>query len=154
MIRSRTRRGFTLIELMIVVAIIGLLAVVGIPKFANLVTRSTEAATRGSLGSLRSALHIYYSDNEGMYPSDHLECLTASSRYIGKIPKCDLPPYHLPVNTVLNNGDLGGGAIYATDAGTWVYFNDRSVAPGAHEWGDVWVGCLHADSRGKPWTSQ
>ena len=151
---SRTRRGFTLIELMIVVAIIGLLAVVGIPKFANLVTRSTEAATRASLGSLRSALHIYYNDNEGVYPTDHLECLIANSRYIAKIPKCDLPPYHVVVNTVLNNADLGGAAIYATDAGTWVYFNDSSVAPGAHEWGDVWVGCTHADSRGFAWTAQ
>ncbi|HNG46017.1 MAG TPA: prepilin-type N-terminal cleavage/methylation domain-containing protein, partial [Elusimicrobiota bacterium] len=62
------KNGFTLIELMLVVAIIGLLAAIAIPKFANLVVKSREAAMKGQLGAIRSALSIYYSDNEGFYP--------------------------------------------------------------------------------------
>ena len=57
-------RGFTLIELMIVVAIIGILAGVAVPRYRDLVKRSKEGATKGNLGALRSALNIYYSDNE------------------------------------------------------------------------------------------
>ncbi|HND64395.1 MAG TPA: prepilin-type N-terminal cleavage/methylation domain-containing protein, partial [Elusimicrobiota bacterium] len=59
------RSGFTLIELMLVVAIIGLLAAIAVPKFANLVIKAKEASTRGKLGTVRSALSIYYADNEG-----------------------------------------------------------------------------------------
>ena len=154
MISSSRRRGFTLIELMIVVAIIGLLAVVAVPKFAGLIQKSNEATTRAGLGALRSALNIYHSDMDGSFPTDHLECLTTNTRYLSKIPNCDLPPYHLVGNTVLNSVDLSGAAIYATDAGTWVYFSDPSGAPGLHEFGDVWIGCSHPDSRGTIWTSE
>lgn len=62
-------KGFTLIELMIVVAIIGILAAIAIPKFADLIKKSKEGATKGSLGALRSALTIYYGEQEGTYPN-------------------------------------------------------------------------------------
>ncbi|OGS45662.1 MAG: hypothetical protein A2539_07250 [Elusimicrobia bacterium RIFOXYD2_FULL_34_15] len=62
------KKGFTLIELMIVVAIIGILAAIAIPKFADLIKKSKEGATKGSLGALRSALTIYYGEQEGLYP--------------------------------------------------------------------------------------
>ncbi|MBP9699558.1 MAG: type II secretion system protein [Elusimicrobia bacterium] len=58
-----------MIELILVSTIIGLLASIALPKFANLIDKSREAALKGSLGSLRSALEIYYADNEGIYPN-------------------------------------------------------------------------------------
>src|SRR3989339_435099 len=63
------KKGFTLIELMIVVAIIGILAAIAIPKFADLIKKSKEGATKGSLGALRSAITIYYGEQEGIYPT-------------------------------------------------------------------------------------
>lgn len=65
MTQIRRRSGFTLIELMLVVAIIGLLAAIAVPKFAKMVIKAKEASTRGKLGSVRSALSIYYADNVG-----------------------------------------------------------------------------------------
>ena len=61
-------RGFTLVELMIVVAIIGILAAVAIPKFAQMLEKSREGATKGNLGAIRSAVSNYYADQQGWYP--------------------------------------------------------------------------------------
>jgi prepilin-type N-terminal cleavage/methylation domain-containing protein len=65
MIRKNAKKGFTLIELMIVVAIIGILAAIAIPRFAQMLEKSREGATKGNLGSLKSASSIYYGDIQG-----------------------------------------------------------------------------------------
>ncbi len=68
--KHKMSHGFTLIELMIVVAIIGILAAIAIPQFANLVAKSQEGRTKANLGTIRSALSIYYGDSEGWYPTE------------------------------------------------------------------------------------
>jgi len=60
--------GFTLIELMIVVAIIGILAAIAIPKFSNMLEKSKEGSTKGSIGTIKAATEIYYG-NWGVWPT-------------------------------------------------------------------------------------
>ena len=142
---NNKKRGFTLIELMIVVAIIGILAAIAIPKFAELIRKSGEGASKGNLGSIRSSLSIYYGDMEGQYPSQ-LSALTISAKYLSTIPNAKTPNYHADASSEVD----GTMAVDASvDTGQWAYDN---VATDTNL-GTVLVGCTHTDSKGSIWTS-
>jgi len=53
-----SKKGFTLIELVIVLVLIGILAAVAIPRFHDMKGNAEEAAIRGTLGNVRSAITI------------------------------------------------------------------------------------------------
>lgn len=54
-----SNKGFTLIELVIVLVLIGILAAVAIPRFHDMKTNAEEASIRGTLGNVRSAITIW-----------------------------------------------------------------------------------------------
>jgi prepilin-type N-terminal cleavage/methylation domain-containing protein len=60
-LRGNNTKGFTLIELMIVVAIIGILAAIAIPNFINYRDKSFCSATESDANAIASALSNYYS---------------------------------------------------------------------------------------------
>lgn len=59
----KTQKGFTLVELMIVVVIVGILASVAIPAYGNYVRRGKIAEATTNLSSLRVRMEQYYQDN-------------------------------------------------------------------------------------------
>jgi prepilin-type N-terminal cleavage/methylation domain-containing protein len=59
---NHDRRGFTLIELVIIIVVLGIIAAVAIPKYVDMVTQAKISAAKGALGGLRSAISIYYAN--------------------------------------------------------------------------------------------
>ena len=80
----RLRQGFTLIELIVVLAIVALLASIAAPRFLGSVDQARETSLRSSLVVMREAIDRYAADR-GRYP-ENLKALV-QARYLRNLPE-------------------------------------------------------------------
>ena len=81
--RRSAERGFTLLELIVVIAIVGILATIAMPAMKDMPRRANEAVLKTNLRTLRDVLDQFYGD-KGHYPPS-LDALVENG-YLRKIP--------------------------------------------------------------------
>lgn len=100
--RGQAETGFTLIELMVVVALIAVLAAMGVVQYRNSVVRTKEAVLREDLFRMRDAIDQYYAD-KAKYPLN-LETLV-SEGYLRQVPKDPITNSSETWQTILSEPD-------------------------------------------------
>ena len=85
--KRSNKSGFTLVEIMIVVAIIALLAAIAIPSFLNARTRSQASACQNNLRQISGAVDQYALDHQNTPPGGMAD-LCGSTLYIKTEPQC------------------------------------------------------------------
>ncbi len=112
---SRTRRAFTLIEILIVVVILGILAAIVIPQFTDASNEAMEASVRTQLQTIRSQIELYNVQN----PATAFDAATPVGPFWDALVQNDylMTP---PKNPLQNNATTVGAAPLAAIGWVWM----------------------------------
>jgi prepilin-type N-terminal cleavage/methylation domain-containing protein len=121
------RKGFTLVELVMVIVILGILAGVAIPTFFNLQDEAKISSVKGAIGGIRSAIAIWYAK----------EAVSGLATWptLGELSDT-------------TGGVFAGGAIPNNP-----YTNSAEFKAGSSESADSTVGWIYDQATGRVWSS-
>ncbi|MEN6309044.1 MAG: type II secretion system protein [Anaerohalosphaeraceae bacterium] len=132
---KRARKGFTLVEILIVVVILGILAAIVIPQFSQASTDSKKSSLQSNLQTIRSQIALYKiqhndttpSDVDATFKSQMMEFTALDGTFVvdgAKDATYSFGPYlqvGVPVNPFTNGNVLGTDWLYTTDGETWEF---------------------------------
>lgn len=128
---NRSRKGFTLVEILIVVIILGILAAIVVPQFTEASSDAKLSNLTTNLQSIRAQLELYRLHHNGAYPTSITDGLTKKTKSDGTVDASGAyGPYmqQFPANpfiddaaaAVLTDGVAGSGWDYTAASGVFL----------------------------------
>jgi len=127
-LRRGADKGFTLVEILIAIVLVGILSAVAVVGISNLVSKGTTSACNASADSARAATAVYFAAN-GSYPTSITQLTTAS----GSVPAPLTLPSGVTINTSATTGPTPPAAAVGMQAssGTSWYLTMAAGSGGA-----------------------
>ena len=126
---KRNRKGFTLIELMIVIAIIAILAAILVPNFMKARAQGMLTSCKSNLKNIGTAEEMYSVDNNGNYSDNIGDLATPTPPYLKVIPVCPASG-----SKTMSSGDPGDYSyvkqVNPAYYGVWCQKADHTKAAG------------------------
>jgi prepilin-type N-terminal cleavage/methylation domain-containing protein len=131
--RTSNERGFTLIELMVVVVIIGILAAIGLANYSSMRNRAKVAGVKNNMHVLHVATEDFSSRNNGIYPTNIASVTAEGGLTLINILPSGAPPMNPFTGgaTGLNWGAAAGTPYGGGDAAGGIQYNTWSSGGGA-----------------------
>lgn len=111
--KVRNKKGFTLVELIVVITILGILAGIAVPRFTSVTADAQATADRATARTILSAITMAEASLQvSGYPSGETE----QTKFVGEVNKS--------LNDPIKYGNTGTGWTIYYDAGKWSVYKD------------------------------